>query len=189
MTSDNELQVQTVITCCEEKLHVARELISKDDGERREMADRIAAAYENLDGSHQLIRLNLKEYTTFADMLHSMLMQLFDSSNFDISNLSVTREEVEDEYREGQCCFLAECIFFSDLPEENVHVMLLLENYEVSADVWNASNYSWMRALMCEASTTAITLISDRTASEVSELPVGSSPFYNIFSKDGTIIE
>ncbi|MCR5675948.1 MAG: hypothetical protein K6G16_09590 [Lachnospiraceae bacterium] len=74
------------------------------------------------------------------------------------------------------------------LPETGVRVILILAHFEAAADSWDRYDFGFMRANNFIDCPPSLLLYADRALCEVSELPDGSSPFYNIFGDSGSLL-
>ncbi len=180
---DNEIRRFTdeILEDCRNKYHFSRQLVNSNDSYLHEVSDSLVRNINDYSSDYRCIRIDVSLYNSFALLIKEMLIEIFNDPKYDPEDTLVTRDDIVDENREGELEYQLKCILQEDYPLLGIHTLIIFEHFEKSATYWSPGNYGWMRGLLCDVQQLAILITADRKVSEISDEPVGSSPFYNIF--------
>lgn len=178
MVQDNP-KYNEVISDCYDKVHFARQFVSKKPEILEECVDGIIHEIDIAESDIRVICLDAKEYDNFADMMKNFLLDAFGDEKFQAEDTLVSKEEFADENSESEICYQTTCLL-EDFSMNGIYVLFIITNYDEVKEKWSSSNYGWIRGIVCDNQNLSVLLFSEKSAEEVSKEPVGSSPFYNI---------
>lgn len=178
MVQDNP-KYREVISDCYDKVHFARQFISKDPERLEEYVGGIINEIKAAESDIRTICLDAREYGNFADMMKNFLLCSFQDIKFKADDTLVSKEDFADETSESEICYQTTCLL-EDFSMNGIYVLFIITNYDAVKEKWSSSNYGWIRGIVCDNQNLSVLLFSEKSAEEVSKEPVGSSPFYNI---------
>lgn len=179
----NRLEVfsKELLEDCAGKVHLARQVCSKDAGRLKELGEYLKEQMEKLPDDCRIVVVNLEEYHDFAGLVKGILMKIFDDPKFKPDDVLAEKELIAKIKSESELCYQLHTLLKEDFEELGIYLLLVMEHYEAAPNYCNATNFGWLRGLSCDVHGLSMLLLSDRSADKVSDEPVGSSPFYNIF--------
>lgn len=140
---------------------------------RETLAEQVRAA------APYLIELNAAAYASFAELLSDLLGGLLahpdKPENCRLPEDALTTTDPDDLRRYTSRLLSAysrsECRF-----------CVLLTRFDAAPSYWDDEAFSWMRELIDLCRIPACVVITERPLSDVTDKPVGSSPFHNVFA-------
>ncbi len=126
-----------------------------------------------------LVELDTAAYASFADLLRDLLSGLLAHpdkpencrlpedvlATADPDDLRRYTSRLLSTYSRGECWFC-----------------LLLTHFDAAPAYWDDEPFSWMRELIDLCRIPACVVLSERPLSDITDKPIGSSPFHNVFA-------
>ena len=174
---------------CGNGVHFARQILCSGEEGKEYLSGKIRELFDSLPAGFRLLAVDLNAYSGFPGMLKDILRQIFSDPKFQNTDTLVTKDEIEAEENAGELRFLFECIVNDDFAEEQIFVLLLINHYEKAGEIWEPTDFGWLRGVLTDAKMMSVAVLSEKTVDKVSMEPAGSSPFANIFDPPERIDE
>lgn len=125
--------------------------------------------------------VDLSKCDSFADMLYQILRLIKEDAKLAADDVEIDWEEVFEGQSEGELVYIFQGIL-ADFSSTFIQFLLVIEHFEL-AKTWNATQCGLMRGFFADNNSPLCGIfMADRTIEEITKLPEGSSPLFNIFS-------
>ena len=163
--------------------HFCHEVVSADREELKRFCLDIKDYVEILNSDIIFVDIDICKTKSFSDLLFQALNSIYNDKNFDEYITLQDLSEIDESMEESKLDQMFKLVL-ADLDIEGIMVLLILENYDCSKNVWTSSSYGNMRDYMCENGNLSLIVSSTLPVEQVSDEPKGPSPFFNIFSEE-----
>ncbi|MDD6037365.1 MAG: hypothetical protein PUD20_00990 [bacterium] len=164
------------------EIHFTYQVLSEDEKLLHSLVTKIEKSVQQMEEQFRVLCIDLEKYKNFSMMAEDMIKNIYADPKFCETDVFLWRDEADITESENDASFQLNCILTTDFPDNGIYTLIILEHYEHAANIWNESDFGYLRALLCDSSSTSMVVASKKEMSKVSELPKGSSPLYNIFT-------
>ncbi len=162
-----------VLSGVEERRSLASNLFTTD----ATLTDKLLTALREKAG-RTLVELNVAQFPTFPAFLEAFLQAVLALEERPEALNRVPEIPTQDS--EDLRRFASRVL--SSFARTGCWFCLVLTHFDGTDDVWDDEEFSWMRELIDFNRIPACVVLSENRLNDISEKPVGSSPFHNVFA-------
>lgn len=162
-----------VLSGIEERRSLASNLFTTDSA----LADTLLTALREKAGS-SLVELDMTAFSAFSAFLEAFVQAVLALEDRPEALNRITEIPTGDS--EDLRRFASRVL--SSFARTGCWFCLVLTHFDGTDDVWDDEEFSWMRELIDLNRIPACVVLSENRLNDISEKPVGSSPFHNVFA-------
>ncbi len=173
--------VNTIIKDAANKTHFARSVFSPSEAEQATFLAQLRESAEALPSNIRFFFVDTAAFQSTTELFRHTLLSLLQDPRAAEDDVAVSMRRIERATDESGICLQFECLLDDYANHTDVHVVWVLTHFDASPSYWKSSSFGWLRETVNTASSLSCLLVGEKPVTEITSLPVGSSPLHNIF--------
>ena len=173
--------LKTILEDAAQRTHFARSVYNPSEAVQDAFTNGLQEAATAAPSHVRFFLVDTARFSDTAALFRHILLSLAEDPRAKDDDISISARRIQKATDEKSACLEIECIL-DDYTKTDVHIVLVLTHFDAAPAYWGSNSCGWLREAINTLPSFSCIIAGAKPVFEITKLPAGSSPLFNIFS-------
>ena len=153
---------------------------TENESIRFDFANELTEAAKELPENCRIVRMDVSAYTTIDEFIRALALKMLEDPALKPTDTIAKPANFGEtvSMKDMQLWF---SVMLAQFAKAGIRYLMVFENFDAAPSYWQSADFAWLRNQLDGSKVLSCAVLAPVHIQEVTELPVGCSPLWNIF--------